>query len=321
MKQRAFTLVELLVVVGVIAVLVALLLPALNKARAQALRVSCLSNQRQIYLAACTYMAANRGTLPGGMGIWGEFVKVQRGNTPTGTPDTSGRQVFMEKFLNQPMAWSMFVNTPSKQALRATRPGTGVVYCPASSWRGPAGNPPESTNWYNQAYNWNFGDFFTPGLGWAEHNAAEPGAWGVANGAKRWGRITWGNSLRGVRLIFSMDMPCVPNTGGVIPVGLLDERTTHLMGPNPGANVIEVDGSGSWIPRGDLLARYNSITNVNVFYPRDRLMVTGSTGIPGWGSRNPHKVDDSFVVYTIYNGITQDFRNVAGYPRLSAMGY
>ena len=63
-KKSAFTLVELLVVIGVIAVLISILLPALSKARAAALRVACASNVRQLVLNTIMYANENRDYLP-----------------------------------------------------------------------------------------------------------------------------------------------------------------------------------------------------------------------------------------------------------------
>jgi prepilin-type processing-associated H-X9-DG protein/prepilin-type N-terminal cleavage/methylation domain-containing protein len=60
-STRAFTLVELLVVVGIIALLVAILMPALARARKEAQAVQCGSNLRQIGQAVQIYMIQNKG--------------------------------------------------------------------------------------------------------------------------------------------------------------------------------------------------------------------------------------------------------------------
>jgi prepilin-type N-terminal cleavage/methylation domain-containing protein/prepilin-type processing-associated H-X9-DG protein len=62
--RRAFTLVELLVVIGIIAVLIAILLPSLRNARVQAMKVVCSSNLRVAGQACFNYAAQNRGRLP-----------------------------------------------------------------------------------------------------------------------------------------------------------------------------------------------------------------------------------------------------------------
>ncbi|MCC6240556.1 MAG: prepilin-type N-terminal cleavage/methylation domain-containing protein [Phycisphaerales bacterium] len=72
-QKKAFTLVELLVVIGIIATLIAILLPALTKARQQALSVQCLSNLRQIGMSVQVYVSQNNGKMPPLFQRWGSY--------------------------------------------------------------------------------------------------------------------------------------------------------------------------------------------------------------------------------------------------------
>src|SRR5262245_55478989 len=78
--RRGFTLVELLVVIGIIAVLISVLLPALGRAREAANAVACKSNLRQMGIVMQMYTVANKGWLfsarsdAGGGDYWVEYI-------------------------------------------------------------------------------------------------------------------------------------------------------------------------------------------------------------------------------------------------------
>ena len=63
-KSKAFTLVELLVVIGIIALLISILMPTLNRARAAARKAQCLSNMRQVGMGLQMYTIENKTWLP-----------------------------------------------------------------------------------------------------------------------------------------------------------------------------------------------------------------------------------------------------------------
>jgi len=83
--QRGFTLIELLVVIAIIAILAAMLLPSLAKAKERAKRTQCLNNEKQFNLAMQMYASDNRENLPAhpapAVGFWAWDLPWDVGNT------------------------------------------------------------------------------------------------------------------------------------------------------------------------------------------------------------------------------------------------
>lgn len=126
-SRVGFTLLELLVVIAIIAILIGLLLPAVQRVREAAARIQCANNLKQIGIA-CLAHHDTRRILPDGGSYWdpGSYPRTMASNQPEAAPKQAwGWAYQILPYLEQTNAWAH----PSSQTVRETV--LNVYFCPS----------------------------------------------------------------------------------------------------------------------------------------------------------------------------------------------
>lgn len=220
--KKAFSLIELLVVMAIITILAALLMPALSSARERGRRATCLSNQRQVFVGSQLYVSDYDNWLPPGS------------NPATGdvAPTSGGTG----RWGNYVTFWTKYLGLKVSPLGYFTNATVGVLWCPSGNrfsytWHKNGDATPYSMKTWQSST-----DYALVGCAPVENQAPH---W-PAKASRFWDYRPYGSRA------FSMDIASPP------PGGLMFLRTPHQSrtdGIAEGMNVVATDGSGAWQPR------------------------------------------------------------------------
>ena len=228
--RRGFTLIELLVVIAIIAILAAMLLPALSKAKTRAQATGCMNNSRQLMFGWHMYAEDNRDSL-----------LFSYGSTAADKPYVwcgNASDVYMLDFYNQSQQGNWDTNNTIRTSLMYPYCGKsdGIWHCPADTSMGRAPGGAKVTRPRSMSMsNWFGGNGDTP-----------------ENGYKGY----WGLNAPGSRV--ARKLSGIGSPGPAAMWVLLDERPESL---NDGYFVVEMNGYSTTTFTSAELVDYPSISH------------------------------------------------------------